>query len=247
MNSTNPVHYLPVITTVVAIIFATTLYRRWRAKPEATYLMWWTIGVVAYGVGTLTEALTTIFGWSESVFRLWYVSGALLGGAPLATGTVFLMFSRKTAIRMASVAAAYVAVASFFVLIAPVDTSAVEPHRLSGQVFAWDWVRLFSPFINLYAVVFLIGGALVSAWRYWRRDGGGSMAFGNLLIAVGAILPGIGGTYARLGKVEVLYVTELVGLVLIWLGAAVIGRATAPSVYEAQVGAGSAVGGTGIT
>ena len=41
---------------------------------------------------------------------------------------------------------------------------------------------------------------------------------GNTLIAIGALLPGIGGAFTRAGYVEVLYVTELVGLVLIWAG-----------------------------
>ncbi|MGH7532920.1 MAG: hypothetical protein ACREL4_06495, partial [Gemmatimonadales bacterium] len=37
-------------------------------------------------------------------------------------------------------------------------------------------------------------------------------------IAVGGLLPGIGGTFTRFGHVEVLYVTELIGLVLIFVG-----------------------------
>jgi hypothetical protein len=37
-------------------------------------------------------------------------------------------------------------------------------------------------------------------------------------IAIGGILPGIGGTFTRFGHVEVLYVTELIGLVVIWVG-----------------------------
>jgi hypothetical protein len=41
---------------------------------------------------------------------------------------------------------------------------------------------------------------------------------GNTLIAAGAILPGIGGAATRFGHTEVLYVTELLGLSLIWLG-----------------------------
>ena len=41
---------------------------------------------------------------------------------------------------------------------------------------------------------------------------------GNVLIAVGALLPGIGGTATRMGYVEVLYVTEFLGLILIWWG-----------------------------
>ena len=41
-----------------------------------------------------------------------------------------------------------------------------RPHRLTGRVFGWPWVRLFSPVVNLYAVIFLIGGAVLSALRY---------------------------------------------------------------------------------
>jgi hypothetical protein len=38
------------------------------------------------------------------------------------------------------------------------------------------------------------------------------------LIAVGAILPGIGGSFAKVGMVEVLYVGECIGIMLIWIG-----------------------------
>ena len=75
-----------------------------------------------------------------------------------------------------------------------------------------------TPFINLYAVFFLIGGALMSAWRFWRGRASVNRAAGNLLIAVGAILPGIGGAMAKAGIVEALYIGELAGLILIWIG-----------------------------
>ena len=74
--------------------------------------------------------------------------------------------------------------------------------------FLWHWVRFFSPFINTYAFVFLVGGAIVSAIRFWRQAGSPHRVLGNALIAVGAILPGIGGTATRFGHTEVLYVTE---------------------------------------
>ena len=41
---------------------------------------------------------------------------------------------------------------------------------------------------------------------------------GNLLIAAGAILPGIGGGFSRAGQTEVLYVAEFIGIILIYLG-----------------------------
>jgi hypothetical protein len=216
--STNLIHYLPIVTTLVALAFFRVLWKHWQRDPSARYVMWWMIGVGLYGLGTFAEALTTIFGWAEPVFRTWYIAGALLGGAPLAQGTVYLLLPKRTADRLAVALVAYIAIAAAFVVATPILYELAEPNRLSGEVMAWQWVRLFSPLVNLYAVVFLIGGAIWSAWRYWRRDGASSRVLGNVLIAVGAILPGIGGSFARAGTVEVLYVTELIGLLLIWAG-----------------------------
>jgi hypothetical protein len=58
--------------------------------------------------------------------------------------------------------------------------------------------------------------------------------WGNVLIAVGAILPGIGGSFARGGVVEVLYATELIGLILIWIGYWVMVNDRSASLHEAQ-------------
>ena len=104
------------------------------------------------------------------------------------------------------------------VVLSPVDVVFLEPDRPSGAILAWRWVRLLTPFINLYAVFFLIGGALRSAWRHYRLRGHMYRAMGNALIAFGAILPGIGGAFAKAGRVEVLYVGECIGLILIWIG-----------------------------
>jgi hypothetical protein len=212
------VHYIPIVTTLLAIPFSLEIYRRWRAHPERLHLLWWAIGVATYGVGTFTEAWTTLFGWHPIVFRSWYISGALLGGAPLAQGTVYLLMKRRTAHLLTGALVLYVAAASVAVVLAPIDLAAVEPHRLTGRVFGWPWVRLFSPPVNLYAVVFLIGGAVLSALRYSADPATRHRMWANVLIAAGAILPGIGGTATRMGHTEVLYVTELVGLTLTWTG-----------------------------
>ncbi len=161
-------------------------------------------------------------------------SRALLGAGPLAQGTVYLLLPKRVADRLAVAMLTYVAIASAFVVSTPLLEDLVEPNRLSGEVMAWQWVRLFSPLVNLYARVFLIGGAIWSAWKYWRRGGGGPRVRGNLLIAVGAILPGIGGSFARAGVVEVLYVTELIGLLLIWSGYRVIAEDHVISIHREQ-------------
>jgi len=216
--SSSLVHFIPILTTLLAIPFALEIYRRYRQLPERLHLLWWALGIATYGVGTFTESLTSLFGWQEPVFRAWYISGALLGAAPLAQGTVYLMLSRKVAHALTVLLIAYVVVASVAVWLSPIDYAAVETHRLSGRVFGWQWVRLFSPLVNLYAVVFLIGGAILSALRYSAEPSTRHRMWANGLIAIGAILPGIGGTATRMGHVEVLYVTELAGMLLTWTG-----------------------------
>jgi hypothetical protein len=229
------IHFTPVLTTVVAAIFATILWKHWRRRPQARYLFWWFVGVTLYGLGTFTEAATTIFGWHEPLFRAWYIAGALLGGAPLAQGTVYLLMKKRTADRLTVLMLTYAAIVSVFVLSTPIIFEAVETHRLSGQVMEWQWVRLFSPLLNTYALVFLVGGAGWSAWRYWKRsDRPKSRVTGNALIAVGALLPGIGGSFTRAGYVEVLYITEILGLLLIWAGYRSMTKVTASSIHTVQ-------------
>ena len=214
----HPVHFIPIVTTIVAWVFAYVIMQRYRQRRSGPHLAWWAGGVAIYGLGTFTEAAVTVFGWHEALFRAWYISGALLGGAPLAQGTVYLLLRRRTANVLAAALVIVVLVAATFVLLTPIDVSLVEPHRLSGRVMEWNWVRFFSPFINTYAFIFLVGGAVLSAVRYRRDPAMHHRYVGNVLIAVGALLPGIGGTATRLGHVEVLYVTEFFGLLLIWAG-----------------------------
>lgn len=211
------VHYIPIATTVIALSLAASLWRRFRQR-GGPHLLWWTIGALTYAAGTFVEASVTLFGWHDGLFRAWYITGALLGGAPLAQGAVYLHLSRRTANALSLVLVALIVTAAAFVLVVPIRYELVEAHRLTGRVMAWPWVRAFSPFINTYAFVFLVGGAIKSAVQFWRRQETRLRAEGNALIAAGALLPGIGGSFTRFGYTEVLYVTEFIGIILIYLG-----------------------------
>jgi len=213
----NAVHYIPILTTLLALGFSVVLFRRYRERGGPHHL-WWALGMLTYAAGTITESLTTLMGWHEPVFRAWYITGALLGGAPLAQGTVYLLLSRRVADRLTIALGSAVLFGAVCVLLSPISYELVETYRLSGKVLAWQWVRLVSPFINLYAAGFLIGGAVWSALRYMTVPEARHRVYANVAIAIGALLPGIGGTYTRLGHVEVLYVTEFVGLMFIALG-----------------------------
>jgi len=227
----NITHYIPILTTVISISFTVVLYKHWQRKPEAKYLMWWTIGALCFGVGTLTESINVLAGWSVLNMKAWYISGALLGAFPLAQGTVYLLLKKKTADFLAGFFIVYILIASIAIILAPVDMSLVDPARLTGKVIMWTWARMFSILPNTYALIFLMGGAAWSAIQYARKQGNGGRVLGNWLIAIGALLPGIGGSFTRFGYVEVLFVTELIGISLIWAGYRVVTNAQTASIH----------------
>jgi hypothetical protein len=131
----------------------------------------------------------------------------------------------------------YIVFASIFVLLTPVDASLAEEHVLSGKVIEWQAVRWLSPWVNTYALIFLVGGAAWSAIHYRRERAAAHRFFGNVAITIGALLPGIGGTFTRFGHTEVLYATEFVGIILIYVGYRLnISRRSAGAEEEAGVG-----------
>jgi hypothetical protein len=214
----HPVLYIPIVTTVLSLVFSIILFQRYRDKGKGTHLLWWAFGVFMYGVGTFTEGFITLFGWNEPIFRLWYIAGALLGGMPLAQGTVYLLLKRQTAHRLTMIIVPFITIAAICVLLTPINYAMVESHRPTGKVVQWQWVRAFSPFINTYAMIFLVGGAFLSAYRFRKSALTHDRFIGNIYIAVGALLPGIGGTFTRFGYTEVLYVMEIIGLALMYVG-----------------------------
>ncbi|MCK6617582.1 MAG: hypothetical protein L6Q51_08045 [Cyclobacteriaceae bacterium] len=226
---------IPILTTVVSLGFFLVLRKHWISKNCPPYLFWWMTGILCYGLGTLTESLVSIFGWSEVVFKAWYILGALFGGFPLAQGSVYLMFNKFAADVMLRVVLTVIIIASIMVILSPIDYGLVEPTRLTGRVLEWKEVRLITPFVNLYAFIFLVGGAAYSAYRYSKNPEFKKRFWGNVFIAIGGLLPGIGGSFTKFGYTEVLYVTELIGILFIYLGYRTIRADHTLSVFKVQL------------
>jgi hypothetical protein len=208
--------YLPILSTIISGAFAWVILARYRLKLQSYHLLWWGIGIVTYGVGTLIESLVTLLGWQVVLFKAWYIAGALLGGAPLAIGTIYLLFGRRAGHIAVVLLLTTVGVTSIFVVLSPVQMESGK--MLSGKSLAWQSIRRVSPFINSLAALFLIGGAIYSAIRFFSYPESRRVSIGNIFIAIGALLPGIGGIGSRMGHTELLYIGEFIGVILIWIG-----------------------------
>ena len=210
--------YLPILSTFISAAFAWMILARYRLKRQSYHLLWWGIGIGTYGLGTLIESLVTLFGWQSALFKAWYIAGALLGGAPLAVGTILFCSERAPGASLIALLLAVVGVTSIFVILSPVRIDLVDPTMLSGKAPAWQSIRRVSPFINSLAALFLVGGAIYSAVRFFGHPESRHVSIGNIFIAVGALLPGVGGMGSRMGHTELLYIAEFIGVILIWIG-----------------------------
>jgi hypothetical protein len=79
-------------------------------------------------------------------------------------------------------------------------------------------VRLTTPFFNIYGLVTLVGGAIWSAYLFWRKRVMPNRVIGNVLIAAGALSIGFASTLTRLGHGQLLYLGELIAAILMFAG-----------------------------
>lgn len=217
IDGLHAVHYLPILTTLFSTYFLFDIFGRYLRK-GGTHLLWWSLGVFTYGLGTFFESYITLFGNTPFRNKAWYVAGAILGGYPLAQGSIYLHFKKRNAHVLSAITVPFIVFSAICVFLSPLNMTLLETFRPGGASLEWQWVRILTPFINTYSAIFLIGSAAYSSIRYARIENGRNRAIGNALITLGALLPGVGGGMAKAGVVEALYVGEFIGIILIYSG-----------------------------
>jgi hypothetical protein len=208
---------LSLIATVISLAFAVVVYRQFlnRRRP---YQLVWSLALLIFAIGVFCQFLAELNGWSDLVYRAWYFTGAMLAAAYLGQGTIYLMAPRRIADATMVLITAISLAGLDLVATMPVDlTQAVTPQGVTGNGFDTSLLLFLIP-LNTYGTVALVGGALWSVWHFWRRRAWGRRALGTLLIAAGGMTVALGGTANRLGVPGLLYVTELLGVALIFVG-----------------------------
>jgi len=220
---------LPLISTIISAVFAALLFRRY-AERQRAHLLVWSIGLVIYGIGTFAEFYSSQT-WSATIFRLWYLCGAVLAAAWLGQGTIHLLVRKRgVAIALLALLLIGTAIAAVHVFATPLNESIFKPDIPLSEQYATrsaqdivgimpeGGVRSYSFLFNIYGTVALVGGALYSGYLFWRKRVMPNRVLGNFFIALGGLSPAIGGTLARGGRPEYLYLSELIGVIVIFIG-----------------------------
>ncbi len=217
-------HIFSILATIVSFIFAAAVFKRWSYK-KPKHLLLWGIGLVLYGLGTLSEVVLT-YTFSPFWLKLWYLCGAMLTAAWLGQGTVYLLVRRG---RLADLLMVFLALASLLslglMIAAPLTPAAglFDLARPVSEQYKEILVRsglvtLLTILLNIYGTLALVGGAIYSAFLFWRKKVLANRMTGSLLIALGALLPAMAGSLVKAGLLDFLYLSEFVGVVLMYAG-----------------------------
>ncbi len=215
---------LSIFSTLVTFVFAAAVLNRYRRK-GGLHLLLWGIGLLMYGLGTLSEVWLS-FGFDAFMLRLWYLMGAMLTAAWLGEGSVHLLVRKRGVASTLTVILTLVSLlAAVMVFAAPV-TGAVANFAPSQPVsvqykdiMTRSGLMIFlTVILNIYGTLGLVGGALYSAFIFWRKRVLFDRMVGNILIAAGALMPAMAGSFIKAGLGDWLYLSELLGAVLMYVG-----------------------------
>lgn len=218
--------YIPLASAIVSVVFAVLVLKRYSER-GGQHNLFWGIGMIFYAIGGFAEAYYGAFGFQIIVYKLWYLCGAILVAAWLGQGTVSLLWKNKTWAKVSLYILIIASIISTFLIIFATTTpEALDGFELTARGVLPKYMRLQTPFYNIYGTLFLVGGAIYSAWIFYKKRIFLHRVIGNILIAIGALAPAIGGTLNRAGAVPyALYIGELIGAILLFAGFL---RATTP-------------------
>lgn len=215
-------HYISILSTAVTFFFAAAVFERYRRRKGA-HLLLWGIGLVFYGLGTLTEAIM-LFTFHPLAIKIWYLTGAMLTAAWLGQGTIHLLVRKRgVATTLLALLIVVSAISAILVLAAPVQPVAYDLNQPASAQYQEILVRsgaitFLTIILNIYGTLALVGGAIYSAYIFWRKHVLADRMIGNILIAVGALMPAMGGTFIRVGLADWLYLSEFLGAVIMYVG-----------------------------
>lgn len=217
---------LPFLSATVMFIFTAYVLQRYfvRRKP---HFLFWGLGLLMFGIGSFSEAYLAV-SWNQWIFFTWYLFGAILTAAWIGHGTVYLLARKRRAqiLTIVLIAGSIVAMIMLLAVMPDLDTSnftTSEPiseqyREIMPPISDGGYVRLTTPFFNIYGLITLVGGALWSTYLFWRKRVLPNRVVGNVLIAIGALTIASASTLTRLGYGQFLYLGELLAAVLMFSG-----------------------------
>lgn len=211
----------PAMTAVLGLVFTWLVFSQWlkRRKPHQ---LAWSVGLLMYAVAALMEAVSEGRGyWNPTVYRIYIVLAASLVGF-LGLGSYYLIAKKRTGPDIyLGMLIGWLTVFIYGTFTVQLQMDKLVPGIVvGGQALgeATSFPRIMSLPFNITGSIFLLGGALLSIWRFARKKEFAYRMWANVLIAAGTlIIAGMGGL-ARAGNTAGLYVGEMIASAMMLAG-----------------------------
>ena len=210
-------------TATISLIFAGALFERYRSI-GGNHLFAWAIGALFYGLAAMAEGLLSV-GFNPGALKIWYLGGAMLAAPWLGQGTIYLLIRKRM---VAPLLGAFLLLITLFsiqlIAAAPIVNSASFDIQLNVSEQYRDILSrngaiiVLTIILNIYGTLALAGGAIYSAYLFWRKRTLMHRAIGNVLIAVGALLPASGGVSVLAGVTDWHNLSLFLGVILLYSG-----------------------------
>jgi hypothetical protein len=215
---------LSIVGASVATWLAIEVLRSW-FRSRRLHAEIWAIAFGAYALATWALAVGLGLGWTSFNFRSFYFLGAIANIALLAAGSIAL-HSVTWGKRAMNFTALWLVFGFFATFLAPFtqmlpESGIPEGSEVFGFTFALEALtlpgpRMFAAISGAVGSIIIIVLAIITVARSWnsmRR-----LAYGNLLIVAGTLVPATGGSLTALGESAALSLTLTLGILLLWWG-----------------------------
>lgn len=220
----------PLVAALISVIFALALLRQF-SKRRRFYHLTWGVALLMFAAASLAVAGGVGTGWDPTLFRIYWLFGALLNVPWLALGSIALLGSRLLTL----VAALLVVAGSVWGLVevfsSPVNPAITGLEDIPRGSLAWSadpGVRELAQYYSIPSWALIV---LIAAVSGRRRDGVKppvERVRANWIIAAGVSIVAIGGfALARLAQGAAFSVTLALGVVVMFTGFLMAQRAPA--------------------
>jgi len=214
---------LPFISTAIMLGFTIYVFQRYFVR-RAPHFLFWGIGLAMFGLGSFSEVYLSL-GWNRAVFVMWYLFGAILNPAWIGQGTLYLLVRRRWVHIVTGILILASLVSAGLMLSIPIDASGFHLGMPISQQYkaiipssSFSLILIPTIIFGTDGLVLLVGGALYSAFLFWRKHVLPNRVIGNVLIAVGALSVATASELTHLGYGQFLYVGELLAAILMFIG-----------------------------
>jgi hypothetical protein len=214
---------LPLSVTILGAVFALVLLNRYFGGRRRPHELVWGVSFSLFAIASACQVYADLAGrWTVLTAQLYYLTGAILTVGLLGVGTIYLLFSRRVANIALIVMLLFSALATVVVFSVPVDHALLSQDSGYQAVVSIDrFPRYLAAVSNSLGTVLVAGGALWSAFVFWRKRIMKERMVGVLLIALGVTITAVGGSILGLTGLtnpEYHYVGMLVGVVVMFVG-----------------------------